>query len=157
MKVNLPPPSEEAARLEEFVLKIKDRPERCVRFKEEALQQWLRTGHVNFLKICCGSHGLTFAVSGEGLTVGEGLDRSSESYGKAWHLDKDEVWVQVRWMVAEGLRPRAIHSGLAFTKLSKIGSRDEQDPDTVRYVELTIEVMEHQERQDLLLASSTGP
>jgi hypothetical protein len=150
MKVDLLPPSEEAARLEDFVLKIRDRPERCVRFKEEALRQRLRTGHVDFLEIFCGSRGLTFAVSGEGLTVGEGLDMPSESYGKAWHLDRDEVWAQVRWMSAEGLRPRAIHSGLPCTKLSRIGYRDERDPDTVRYVELTIEVMEHQERQGLL-------
>ena len=129
---------------------MKDRPERCVRFKEEALRQRLRTGHVDCLEIFCGSRGLTFAVSGEGLTVGEGLDMPSESYGKAWHLDRDEVWAQVRWMSAEGLRPRAIHSGLPCTKLSRIGYRDERDPDAVRYVELTIEVMEHQERQGLL-------
>jgi hypothetical protein len=87
MKIDLPPPSKEAARLEEFILKMSHRPERCVRFQEEALRQWLRTGHVDFLEFFCGSRGLTFAVTREGLTVGEGLDRSSESYGRAWHLD----------------------------------------------------------------------
>ena len=118
------PASSLAARLEEFIGRVQERPEKAVSFEEGSLQKWCATGVVDFLELFCGKGVLTLVVSETGLRTGEGIDGRWTSYGCIWDLKKASTQMRLAWLVAYGIQPLAIHSGTPCTEFTVIASRD---------------------------------
>ena len=80
---------------------------RSVHFETRAeFQKWAANEYVDFLEIFSGHGELTIRARELGLTVGEGIDRLNQSYGKAWALETSEDRRGLAWLICYGLKPR---------------------------------------------------
>lgn len=71
------------------------------------LQKWVHSGTMDFLKILAG-HG---QLSKAKMKVGEGIDKQTPSYGRQWSPEEPESRRTLALPIAEGLRPRGMHTG----------------------------------------------
>ena len=129
---------------------------RVLEFATEVdLQRWLGKGTVDFLEIYCGYGQLTARVSETGLVVGEGIDNRVVSYGRKWPLDEPEARSSLAWLIVEGLKPRATHTGTPCTHMCIIGKREDTEA-TPELAELSRQIAEHQDAHGQL-ASNENP
>ena len=121
---------------------------------ENLSQQWLAEGYVDFLEVFCGCHEFTLRIRECGLTAGEGLDSQMISYGQVWPLHVESVRRQAAWVIAEGLRPKAVHCATPCNKESCLRHglelTTEEREENRRLKEITIDILEHQESNGLL-------
>ena len=158
------PAKETAARLEELVsqsrmqlsiaasagrVAMKDQ----LMFETAAeLQKWVNTGIVDFLEIFAGYGQLTVEVRKLGLVAGEGIDKRMHSYGRPWPLEQPNASNALAWLIAEGLRPRCVHTGTPCTHLCVIGNREGKE-DTAELIKMAIFIAKRQETYGLLFTN----
>ena len=110
---------------------------------------------MDFLEIYCGFAELTTQVRRAGWTAGEGIDNTVVSYGRVWPLEDEDTQRQLAWLVCEGLKPRATHTGTPCTKMCMVGGRTD-GTDTALLNQMSWEIAMHQEACGLL-ASNEQP
>ena len=107
---------------------------------------------MDFLEIYCGFAELTVRVREASWTAGEGIDNQVVSYGRVWPLEDPGVQRLLAWLVCEGLRPRATHTGTPCTKMCMVGPRQDA-AETAVLNQVSWEIAMHQEAHGLLASN----
>ena len=90
-----------------------------------------------------------------GLRAGEGVDSRLIAYGQKWPLEEKDVQRKLAWLVCEGLRPLATHSGTPCTHMCLLGNKRDAE-ETPELFRISRQILEHQ-RAHGLLASNEQP